>query len=262
MLSLEVLREAGEHWWYLLSLINLGRTYLRLGKLAEVETIYHEAFQRLDLGDMRLVLPLRIEFAYARYLQNDHTRAEQLMQENLKLCYEYENNRLTALTYIDLSQVALTTHRVELAENYLQESVRLFSGMVKSVDLAIAFLYIGKCEMACLNLEGARAQFRQVIKIGHKLDTFYLVYWGLVNIARTYMIEGQPEKALEIVHLIRRCPVEYKLAQDEGNALLADLQATLPEGEIEAAAQQIEGELPADQAKANVLAIALEFERE
>jgi tetratricopeptide (TPR) repeat protein len=231
-----------------------------LGKLAEVETIYQEAFRLLDLGDVRLVLPLRIEFAYARYLQNDHARAEQLMQENLKLCYQSANNRLTAITYINLSQVALTTHRVELAEKYLQESVRLLEGKGRTDDLALALLYIGKCDMARLDLEAARAQFRQVIKIGHKLDTFYLVYWGLVNIARIYMIENQPEKALEIAHLLRCCPVEYKLAQDESHALLADLQAALPEGQMEAAIKQVDGKISPDQARADVQAYVQEHE--
>ncbi|HSF81882.1 MAG TPA: hypothetical protein VLA49_11650, partial [Anaerolineales bacterium] len=82
------------------------------------------------------------------------------------------------------------------------------------------------------------------------------------NIARTYMDEGQTGKALEISLALKPCPIEFKRIHDEVVRLLADLQAVLPEGVIQSAMMQIEGELPADQAKAHLLAIAREFEHE
>jgi predicted ATPase/transcriptional regulator with XRE-family HTH domain len=257
-----VFREAGESWWYLLSLINLAWTYLPLGKLQECDALYQEGFRLIQPGDLRLELSLRMGFAYARYLQNDYARAEQLMHDNLELSYQFGNHRVTANIYVHLSQVALSTNRVELAEQYLQEGVNLLSEFGQSDDLPIGLLYLGKCFFVRLDLEAARQKFRQVIKIGHALNTFYLVYWGLVNIARTYMNEGYTEKALEIALVLKDCSVEQKTVQDEGNCLLADLQAVLPEGVIQDAVKQIEDEIPADQARAHVLAFAWEFEHE
>lgn len=126
----------------------------------------------------------------------------------------------------------------------------------------MVYLYLGKCFAAQLDLHAARDQFRQVIKIGQALDMFYLVYWGLVNIARTYLEDDQTGKALEISLTLRRCPVELERIQDDRDRLLADLQAALPEGAFEATVKQVEGELPADQARANVLALAREYELE
>jgi hypothetical protein len=68
--------------------------------------------------------------------------------------------------------------------------------------------------------------------MGQRFDAFYLVYWRMVNIARTYLVEGQTEKALEISLLLKDCFVEYKIAQEEGNCLLADLQAMLPKEQL------------------------------
>jgi hypothetical protein len=96
-----------------------------------------------------------------------------------------------------------------------------------------------------------------VIKLGLKFDAFYLVYWAMVNIARTYLMTGQSEKALEMALLLKDCSVEYTLAQEDGNCLLADLQALLPEEQVEALMKQADGKIPADQAEAAVLAYAL-----
>jgi len=107
-------------------------------------------------------------------------------------------------------------------------------------------------------VEAARDTFRQVIKMGQTFDAFYLVYWGLVNIARTYLVEGQIGKSLEIALLLKDCSVEYKIAQEEGNCLLADLQAMVPKEQVEAVMKQEDGRVSADQAAAATLAYALQ----
>ena len=254
----DVFKEAGESWWYLLSLINLARTYLPLGRLQEAEALCQEGFRLVETGDLRLELPLRIQFAYARYLQHDYAQAEQLMLDNLQLSYQYRNDRMTANIYIDLSMVMLDTDRVELAEKYLQESIRLLSEFGESDDLAFGLIHLGKCFLTRSDIEASRQTFRQVIKIGQTLNMFYFVYWGLVNIARVYLIEGQTEKALEILLVLKDCPVEYKGAQDEGNRLLADLQAGLPEWQVEAAGRQVEGKTASDLAVVYALEPAIE----
>ena len=256
--SRDVFREAGQRWWYLLSLINLARTYLHLGRLQECEALYQEGFRLLEPGDVRLELMLRVGFASARYLQNDYATAEQLMQDNLELSYRFGNHWWTAYSYNQLSLVALSTYRVELAEKYLKESVNLLSEFGDSEDLALGLLYLGKCFVTQSYLEVAREKFRQVIKIGHTLNTFYLVYWASVNIARTYINEGNTEKALEISLVLKDYPVEYKEAQDEGNGLLADLPAMLPKEQVEALMKQVNGKISEDQAGAAALVDALE----
>jgi predicted ATPase/transcriptional regulator with XRE-family HTH domain len=256
----DVFREAGESWWYLLSLINLARTYLPIGKVREAEALCQEGFRLVEKGDVRLELPLRIQFAYARYMQHDYVRAEQLMLDNLQHSYQYGNHRMTANICIDLSKVMLKTDRVEMAEEYLQESIKLLSEFGESDDLAHCLIHVGKCFVARLDLEAACQTFRQVIRIGQTLNMFYFVYWGLVNIARVYLTEGQIEKAFEILLALKDCPVEYKEARDEGAHLLADLQAMLPEEQVESVIKQENGRISADQAEAAALAYALEHE--
>jgi predicted ATPase/transcriptional regulator with XRE-family HTH domain len=253
-----VFRAAGERWWYLLSTINLARTYLPLGKVQEGEALCQEGFRLIETGDVRLELPLRNQFAFAGYLQHDYVWAEQVALDSLELSYQYRNHRMTATIYIDLSKVALATDRVELAEKYLQESIRLLSQFGESDELAYGLLYLGKCFITRLDIEAALRTFRQVIKIGTALDMFYVVYWGLVNIARTYLVEGQIDKALEISLLLKDCSVEYKIAQDEGNSLLADLQGMLPKEQVEVVMKRGNVEISADQAEAVARAYALE----
>jgi predicted ATPase len=256
--SREVFREEGEDGWYLTSLIYLARIYISLGKLEEAEALFQEAFLLVESGDMRLELPLRMGLANVCYLKHDYARAEQLMLDILKLGHQYENNRVIAAINVALGQIMLATQRVELAEKYLQEGVTLLREFGEPDNLAVALLYIGKCYVTRNNLQAAGEKFQHVIKIGQDLHTFWLVYWGLVNIARVYMAEGVTEKALEIGHVLRDCPIETKYIRDEGDLFLADLQALLPEWQVEAARQHVEGKTSPDQ----VMAFALQYASE
>ena len=82
----------------------------------------------------------------------------------------------------------------------------------------------------------------------------------MANIARTYLIEGQTEKALKISLALRQCPTEIKIVQDEIDCLLADLKAVLPEGQMEAAIKQVAGKISLDQVSADVLTYMQEHE--
>ena len=254
-------QEERNAWWYLLSTIYLAHVYVFSGNLAESESLCREGFRLVVPGDFHSELLLKRIDAYLYYFKHDYGKAEQLMQVNLQLGYQYKNHRgVIANCLTDLSQVALDTNRIEAAEGYAQECVDLVSEFGESYDLALGMLYLGKCFVARSELEAGRDQFRQVIKMGQTFEAFYLVYWAMVNIARTYLLEGQTEKALAIALLLKDCAIEYKIAQEEGNCLLADLQALLPKEQVESIMKQGNGRVSADQAEAAALAYALEHE--
>jgi len=253
-----IFREEGEDWWYLLSIIHLAHSCNSSGKLQESEALHQEGFRLVEPGDLRLGLSLRTGFACLLYLKNDFAEAEQWMQENLQLADQLGNSRRTAANLFNLGRVALATQRIELAEEYIQKSIDLLGGFGELFDLTMLHIYLGKCFAAQTNRLAARDQFRKAIKIGQEFDLFHLVYWGLANIARTYLEQGQTEKALEIALVLKDCAVEYKIAQEEGNCLLADLQAMLPTEQAEVVMKQGNGRISADQAAAAVLAYALE----
>ena len=258
--SREVFREEGEAWWYLLATIKLASTYIVVGNFGESKELFQEGFRLIQSGDLRLELRLRYGYASLLFILNDFARAEQMMHENLQLSYQLGNDRLTAYILYDLGRLAFATQRIEQAKEYLQISINLLSEFGESHELGRVHLYFGKCFAAQPDLPAARDQFRQVIKIGQALDIFYYVYWGLVNIARTYLDEGQTWKALEILLTLRRCPVELERIQNDRDLLLADLQAALPEDQLKAALQQGDGDISPDQARAAVLAYVWEHE--
>jgi tetratricopeptide (TPR) repeat protein len=233
--------------------------YINLGKLQESEALFQEGFELVEPGELRTGLPLRMGFAYVLRLKGDFDRAERLMRENLLLSYRFGNFRYIASILLELGRLALATQRIELAIEYIQKSIDLLTEFGESRDLATYRLYLGKCFAARSDLPAARAQFRQVVHDGQAQDKFHLVYYGLACIARTYIVEGQAEKALEIALVLKDCPVEHKIVQDEGNCLLAELQAALPAGQWEAALQPAGVDLPHDQVRAGVLAYVREY---
>jgi predicted ATPase/transcriptional regulator with XRE-family HTH domain/Tfp pilus assembly protein PilF len=257
--SREVFREAGVKWWYALSTSHLASNFINLGKFQESEVLFLEALQLMEPGDFRSGLQLRGTYAFLLYLMGDYDRAEQWLRDDLQLCYRFGNVRLTASTILNLSRIALATQRIELAIEYIENSIKHLSAFGETRDLAVHRIQLGQCYIARSDFQAAREQFQQAIMNGRKVDKIHLVCYGLVNIAKIYLKEGQPEKALEISRLIQRCSLEYKLARDEGDALLADLQAVLPEGRMETD-MPISSSASKEQARADVLAYVQEFE--
>ena len=254
-------REEGNPWWYRLGIINLARVYVLSGNLSEGELLCQEGFRLVAPGDLHSVFLLKRANAYLYYFKSDYAKAEQLMQENLQLGFQYKNHRIVIATFLtDLCQVALATNRIEAAEKYAQECIDLIGEDGESYNLAFAMMYSGKCFVVRSEGEAGRDQFRQVIRMGQGFDAFHLVYWAMVNIARSYLMEGQTEKALEMALLLKDCPVEYKLAQDDSNCLLAELQVVVPKEWAAAMVEQVNGKIAADQAQAATLAYALEHE--
>jgi predicted ATPase/transcriptional regulator with XRE-family HTH domain/tetratricopeptide (TPR) repeat protein len=238
--TLVILQEEGDTWWYALAITNLAWAYLYLGNCQEAGELSQIGFQLAEPGDLRLGIPIRGGLARVSCLQNDYAGAEQLLKENLDLSFQLGFKRQTAFCYLDLGLVALATDRIELADMNFQECVNLLSGFGDSHNLALSLVYSGKCLIARGEIEAARDKFRKVIQIGQSLDIFYLVYWGLVNLARSFIIEGQTERALEMALVLRQYSVEVKVAQDDGAGLMVDLQDRLSPEQVAMAADRIE----------------------
>jgi predicted ATPase/transcriptional regulator with XRE-family HTH domain len=259
--SLFSLQEDPTAWWYLVATINLALVYVFSGNLSESESLYQEGFRLAAPGDLHTEILLKRVSAYLYYFNHDYEKAEQIMRENLHLAYQFKHHRgVIAYGLTDLCQLALDTNRIEVAERYAREFMDLVGEFGKSYDLALAMLYSGKCLVARSQGEAGRVKFRETIKVGQSLDAFYLVYWGMVNIARTYLLEGQTEKSLEIALVLKDCPVEYKIAQDDCEHLLADLQARLTNEQREAYRKHGMDNVSVDQAEAVALAYAMEYE--
>lgn len=258
----EVFREEEDGWWYALSTIHLGTAYISLDKLQEGEALFQEGFELIEPGDLRLGLSLRSSFAYVLSLKKDFDRAEQLLQESLQLSYQFKNFFTTASILFQMGRVALAAQRIEQAIEYIQKSLSLLSEFGESKNQPMLHLYLGKCFTARQNLPAAYDQFREVIQTGKEYKYFHMVYWGLVNIGRVYMLEGQTEKALGIALAIRHCPIEVIRIKEDGDSLLAELQARLPEWQVEAAMKRVDSQFSMDPAGAAALDYALELDKE
>ena len=259
--SREIFRKEGDRWWYLLSNINIASAYISIGKLNESEALLQEGLELLEPGDLRLGMPLRVHYAYLLNLKKEFAKAELLMQENIQLSHQYGNFVFldrTASTLFELGRLALDTQRIELAEEYIQKSIKTVKESGQLPDLTRQRLYLGKCFAARQDLPAARDQFRQVIKIGQELDIPHMIYWGLVSIASTYKEDGQTEKALKISLALRYYPIQDIRIKGEGDCLLTHLQAELPQWQVDAIMEQVDSKVSPNLAGANALAYALE----
>lgn len=236
--SLIIFQEEGEDWWYLRTLVLKGWGYLLSGRIQESLDLFQQGLHLVVPGDIRLGIPIRNGLARINYLQNEYDRAEQLLRESLELSYQLGSKRKTARCYLDLGQVALATGRLELAGMNFRECVNLLCEFGESHDLALGFIYLGKYLAARQDTEAARNEFLKVIRIGQSLDIFYLVYWGLVNLARVLLQEGRSDTALEIERVLKYYSVEVKVAQDDADCLMAELKGWISTDMLQAAVDQ------------------------
>lgn len=236
-----ILIEESDDWWYAFATAQLAWAYLSIGEVQKSEELYLEGFRLVIPGDLRLEIPFRNGIALTSYLQGDTVKAELLLKENLDLSFQLGSKRKTAICYRYLGQVALATNQIELAKMNFDESAGILSEFGESDELAISLIYTGICLTRRLDTRAAREKFLIALQIGQSLNIFYLVYWGLVYLARILMLEGLPEKALGMMLLLQHYSVELKVAQDDGVKLLAELQAMHSPEQIAAVSQGTEG---------------------
>jgi predicted ATPase/transcriptional regulator with XRE-family HTH domain len=239
--SAVVFQEASDDWWYTLSLSMLAMVNLGMGNINESIALFQESLPRIEAGDLYLGVHTRIGLGYAQFFLNDYSEAERWLQESLELSYQLGNKRQTAYIQRLLGQIALASGQLERARKYFQECVNQFTDYGESPDSAIGLVYLGKCLSAQQEREAARRKFQEVIHIGQTFNIFYLIYWGLVNLPRISMNEGQAEKAFETALILQRYAVEPKVVQDDFHHLLADVKARLSTQQVDAAIGRTEG---------------------
>ena len=111
----------------------------------------------------------------------------------------------------------------------------------ESSDEVIGLIRLGKFLTSCQETEAARKNILKAIQMARSLNIFHLTYWGLVILARIYLVEGQPEKALEIALILRRYSIEAQIERDDFDGLLMDLNANLPPEQISTMVNHTEG---------------------
>jgi len=135
-------QEEGNAWWCLLSTICLALVYVFSGNVLDGEALCQKGFQLIAPGDLHSDLLLKRANAYLNYFKQDYEKAEQLMQENLRLAYQYKHHRgVIASGLTDLCQVALDTNQVDAAEKYIRECFDLDREYGDSYQQAHAVLY-------------------------------------------------------------------------------------------------------------------------
>ncbi len=254
----KIFMEAGERWWYLLCTTYLASGYKNLGRIHESEVLFQEVLQSVEPEDFIVGLNLRIDYAMVLMMMGEFDRAETLMQESLQLSYRFGNYRMTAEALYNFGRLELATCRYKLAEEYIQKSIKLFTEFGETHDLAPRRAYLGKCYAALSDHTAACDQYRQALRSAQDHGENHIVYFCLMNIARSYFMEGQSEKALEILLALRYFPIEMPRIKTEAASLLDELRAVLPKEQVEAAALKVDSEITPDPSGNSALAYAIE----
>ncbi|MBN2005378.1 MAG: tetratricopeptide repeat protein [Anaerolineae bacterium] len=208
----------------------------------------------------------------------DPAKAEQLLKESLKIRYELSDRQGIALSLINLGAVAITQDKYEEAKAFLEQSIAIFREICGQIGIAATLNYLGIVAGRTKAYDKAQAYHRESIAICRKIGSQqwlvnnlsnlaftlcaiekYREAWEclseslkvstqieanstilatLTGIARLLMIEGEPERAVEIVACTFDHPATDIALKKQITALSAELQAALPTQTLAAAQER------------------------
>jgi tetratricopeptide (TPR) repeat protein len=227
-------------WWKTLTLELLAGAFITVGKIEESVPLYEEALKLAEPGDLRLRTPLLTGLGRVYYLQGDYHEAEKVMKECLDLCLLLGNSRQTSLCLLCVGQIAMALGQIQKAEKNFRESAELLDDFGESSDLGVVLLYLGKSLATLQRNDEARKTFEKLSQIGQVINLPSMVCIGLINIAQLLLDEGHTQKALEMIHVLRRFPLVVKTWQNESDQLWNEIRLMFSEQEINAALSRVE----------------------
>jgi tetratricopeptide (TPR) repeat protein len=210
------------------SLLYLGRTALDLGEYEQAKRLHRESLTRYREMDDRWGIAASLRFlSGACWSLGEREKAAKLLQECLQLQQQSGNLQDAAIILLDLGSSANALGRYQDAIQYAEESRSMLEGLNPQVD-QYRLQVVGEALCGLGDLAGARRCMRQALEMIAAEGRTKALLNDLVGVARLVAIQGDCEKALELVGLIQSHPASAQHTKEKLNDLCAQLEATLP----------------------------------
>jgi tetratricopeptide (TPR) repeat protein len=167
--------------------------------------------------------------------EGDYAVAARYYLESLEIRERTGDRVGLGTTLFNLGEVAAAQNDHVAAARYYQRGVALAEEMGFVVGRTGYLGGLGHSAAAAGDQGAARGYFQQALALGVGLHSAPSMLFALVGFARLKALVGQPVRAAEWVGLALGHPASETDVQQRAEALLGDLRAALPAGELEAA---------------------------
>ena len=176
----------------------------------------------------------------AMQLLGEYREAEKILREGLELSRENGYHAAMSLALFGLGKIAYVEARYKEAQPFFSESARLFQESGDTHPLSRTLYHRGLNSMALGDSSGAQNDFCTALKLafdgGFKPATLY----ALTGLAALETQQKASQETFELVLYILQHPSSTQETKNLAAQLQKELQAKLPQQDIEAAERHIE----------------------
>lgn len=229
--SLELYRVAGDPVGRATALNSLGAHHYLLGQYDEAKRSYRESVEAYrTAGDTRGVWKPLNNLAGVASAEEDYDEARRLLKEVLSNQRSRHNLRGVANALQNLGLVAWHAGDATEAERWLEEGNALSREMGYRGLVAHGLTTLGAIRMARGDSQGALDAHHDAIRTACELGDLPLTMGILLDLARLHIGEGDRDRALGLLQILRAHPACAFAMRREADALLAEIggEADLP----------------------------------
>jgi class 3 adenylate cyclase len=166
--------------------------------------------------------------------EGDLAAAARYYEQSLVVRRQSGHRRGVAITLFNLGEVAAAQNDLAAAVRYHQEGLAVAEEIGHKMVTCVCRGGLGYSAAASGDVTSARRYFQRALSEAVAARGLTSELYALVGFARLKVLAGEPVRAAEWLGLAMSHPANDTDAQQRGQALLADLRATLPAAELEA----------------------------
>ena len=233
-------RECGEHWHEALDNEFLGRVAIDQGEYDQARQYLSEALAILRrLGDPSMTAHALSYLGRTMQLLGEYREADKLLRESLELSRENGYRFAIGLALDGLGRVAYAEGHYEEAQPFFSESASIFQEMGDTHRVSRTLIHQGFNSLALNQLVDAQNDFDAALRLAYEGGSVPAVLNALLGLAALEAQQKASQGTLELVLYILRHPGSMQETRNLAARLQMDIEAKLPQPEIELAHQRV-----------------------
>jgi predicted ATPase/DNA-binding SARP family transcriptional activator len=234
--SLDIRRELNDQQGIARCLKDLGTITYRLGDYEEAWRLGNESLELCEaIGDRWGVAACSNNLGNVAERQGDLPTAERLYQQSVAIKRGLGHRMSMATSLYNLGKIARRQEDYERSVELYEEALTILREIGDQWSLSNAVCGLAEVQVEMGRYDDARRNFRQSLAIAREIGSEVLVEAALVERSALLALEGERERAIEVLAMIVERPSREQEIQDRAEQLIAEIGPQLPDQDYQAA---------------------------
>lgn len=237
--SLNIRREFSDQQGTARCLLNLGTIAYRLGDYEEAWRLGNASLELCEaIGDRWGMAACSNNLANVAERQGNLAQAEILYQQSVAIKKGMGHRMSMATSLYNLGKVARRLEEYQKSMRLYEEALAILREIGDQWSQSNALCGLAQVQVEMGRYEDARQNFRQSLTIAREIGSEVLVEAALVESSALLALEGERERAIEVLAMIVERPSREQEIQDRAEQLIAEIGPQLLSQDFQAAYNQ------------------------